>query len=353
MVPVRTRSTSALRWSCALACALLCALPAGARAQAGGDRQETVTYASLADSMPLSAILSLPEGPGPFPAVVVTSLAGLDDLVARLNGDGWAVLMPERRGIRTIEHLLRATFEDLALDVESALAYMRTRPDVDARVVGLLAQGGETMAGVLAGDAEPAPAFVILLATTGLPGDETFRIEQHVIGADRSFDAEHLAELDEYVLKLTQLVVREPSPGLRAFGVRALQAEHDIVLPNNAAFPPDPEDQVRFFASAWWRELFLFRPDEALARLRSPVLVLMGLEDQLVPYTRQLAPVTQALERAPAEDATACLIGGRIQHSFTPESLELIAGWLGERLGRDGFAARPQPPPDPCIDPPR
>ena len=300
----------------------------------------------------IARTLTLPAGEGPFPAVVLTTLAGVSELIDGLVQRGWAVLMPERRGIQTIEQLLRASFEDLALDVEAAAAYLRARPEIDPAVVGLLSQGGETMAAVLAADASPPFAFVILMSTTGLPGDETFRIEQHLIAEDRNYRADALAALDAYVLALTELVVTEPSPGLRAFQVRALIGESDVDLPRNAAFPPDIEDQVRFFASLWWRELFLFQPEEALARIGAPVLVMMGMEDPLVPYEAQLPPIERGLAAAPTEDAIVCLLPGRLQHGLTPQSVSVIERWLDDRLTPAGFVARPQEAPAACLDVP-
>jgi dienelactone hydrolase len=329
----------------------LAGAPRGARAQ-DAPRGETVRYENPGDRLPLKGLLSFPEGEGPYPAVVLLSLAGVDELIERLNAAGWAVLLPERRGIATIEQLLRASFDDLAVDVQAAAAYLRGRPEIDARTVGLLAQGGETMATVLAAGADPAPAFVILMSTTALPGDETFRIEQHLIAQDRNYRAEALAALDDYVLELTRIVVAEPSPGLRAFQVRALLGESDVELPRNAAFPPNPEDQIRFFASTWWRDLFLFRPDSALMKIRVPALVLMGTEDQLTPFDVHLPAIQRSLGAAPTEDATVCLIPGRIQHGFTPTSLSLIERWLAERRSPTGFAAKPSGPPEACVDVP-
>ena len=330
----------------------LAGAPRDARAQRA-PRVETVTWENPGDRMPLKGTLSLPDGSGPFPGVVLLSLAGVNELIDELNTAGWAVLLPERRGIATIEQLLRASFDDLAVDVQAAAAYLRGRAEIDPSAVGLLAQGGETMASVLAASADPAPAFVILLSTTALPGDETFRIEQHLIAEDRNYGADALEALDAYVLELTRIVVKEPSPGLRAFQVRALLGESDVELPRNAAFPPNPEDQIRFFASTWWRDLFLFRPDSALMKIRVPALVLMGTEDQLTPFTVHLPAIQRSLDAAPSEDATVCLIAGRIQHGFTPTSLTLIARWLTERRSPTGFSPKPSERPEACVDPPR
>jgi len=80
------------------------------------------------DGLPLSAQLFRPPGEGPFSGVVLLTLAGAGELIERLTDLGWAVLMSERRGIATIEHLLRASFDDLAIDVRTGADYLRHRP---------------------------------------------------------------------------------------------------------------------------------------------------------------------------------------------------------------------------------
>ncbi len=329
--------------------------PADAWAQGAesATRAQRVSYSNSLDGRVLFGTLAMPPGEGPFPGVVLISLAGVSDLVDHLVGLGWAVLQSERRGIATIEHLLEASFEDLAYDVQTAIEYLRARPEVDDALVGLMAQGGETMAGVLAANVPPIPAFVILVSTTGLPGDQTFRIEQNRIALNLGYNAQALEALDAYVVKLTDIVVREPSSGLRAFGVQALQSGFDIALPRNAAFPPNPEDQIRFFASTWWRALFLFRPDSALMRIRSPVLIVMGVADPIVPYEEHLPAIRRSLEAAPTDDATVCLVEGHVQHVITPELLSVFEEWLLDRHPSVGVgleARNGANPPGGCIE---
>ena len=60
--------------------------------------QDIVDFASAGDGVALDAVLTLPEGEGPFPAVVLLSIAGTAPLVERLVSDGLAVFAPERRG---------------------------------------------------------------------------------------------------------------------------------------------------------------------------------------------------------------------------------------------------------------
>jgi len=333
--------------------AALLAGPAALHAQApAAARSEIVTYQNPVDGLPLSAQLFLPPGEGPFSGVVLLTLAGAGELIERLTDLGWAVLMSERRGIATIEHLLRASFDDLAIDVRAGADYLRRRPEVDATRVGLIAQGGETMAALLAAVEPPLPAFVVLLSTTGLPGDQSFRIEQRQIALYRNYDTEALAALDDFVVQLTEMVIAEPSLGLRASRMRPMLEGSDVRLPRSASFPPNPEDQVRFFASRWWRDLFLFRPDLALAKLAVPTLVVMGDQDPITPYQEHLPAIAQRLAEAPTQDATACLVTGLVRHSITPPILAVLERWLGDRLTADGFVSHPGARPGGCIEAP-
>ena len=308
------------------------ALPSPSASQDGPYRTEAVTYQNPEDGTLLSATITLQAGEGPFPGVVLLSLAGADDLVEQLLRRGSVVLRPERRGMRTIEHLLHATFQQLANDVQAAASYLRSRAEVDPELVGVIGQGDETTAAVMAAAAEPVPAFLVLLSATGLPGPETFRIEQLSLAAQRGANRAALDDLDAYLEELVGIVLSDTSAGFREVLLRGLIAESDVQLPRSAAFPPNPRDQVSFFASPWWRDQLSFQPDQVLARLRSPVLVLTGVEDPMHPYQEHLPAIRRSLEEAPTEDVTVCLLPGRTRHSFPPEVVGVIGEWMGDRI---------------------
>ena len=314
--------------------AVIAALPGPSSAQTiptpAGER---VTYQNPVDGTFLSGRMFVPTGEGPFPGVVLLTLAGADDLIEGLNQLGWAVLYPVRRGMGTPEHFLQASFEGLSNDVRGAVEFLGSRSEVDGEVVGIVAQGGETMAGVLASIAQPFPAFLVLVSTTGLPGHENFAIEQRWMATDRNYDPQALVDLDEFLARLTEIVLSEASPALRAARSRALLYESDAGLPRNtASFPLDAEGQVLFFSSRWWRDFFSFRPTSVLVQVRSPVLVLMGEADPLTPYRRHIPLIQQSLEEAPTEDVTVCLVPGRAQHSFSQVVLDVIEEWLTDRF---------------------
>ena len=148
--------------------ALACAMLASAHA---GEAVEVPVLALSSSPAPLRAVLFAPRGPGPHPAVVMVhgcgGAYGRDGALNprhRMWGEllaehGYVALMVDSftsRGVKelctqkTAERTLRAA--DRAGDAFAALAYLRTRRDVDPARVALLgwSHGGSTVLETLA-----------------------------------------------------------------------------------------------------------------------------------------------------------------------------------------------------------
>jgi dienelactone hydrolase len=99
----------------------------------------------------LAFTLDLPEGRGPFPAVVLGHGSGrvtrdqLRFVAARFTSFGFAVLRFDKRGVgeSTGTFVLVGTkdspwvFPQLASDVAAGVRFLRTRPEIDAHRIGL------------------------------------------------------------------------------------------------------------------------------------------------------------------------------------------------------------------------
>lgn len=322
---------------------------------------EDVSWLNEGDGTLLRGTLVLPRAPdGPRPGVVVLSIAGTDRLVSRLENDGYVVLLPVRRGFVEVEPLLRATFADLGADIAAAVRYLRSRPEVDAGAIGVVAQGDDTPPALASAAASDDAVPMVLLAPPAYPGVGTFRREQRSLAERDGASAEELEALDRYVDGIADIVLTESGTFGRVYRLEALRAGSPVQLPNNAAFPSD-ERQARFFASALWRDILAFEPRGAYAQLRSPVLVLLGSEDPNTSAGDWLDSVEAGLSGSGSEDATACLIPGRTRHAFTDTGIATIAEWLGERLvsgaadgadRRAGETVSPArvPRPSTCLD---
>ncbi len=114
---------------------------------------------------PIPARLTLPSGPGPHPVVILlhgcdglasplSGLTGMDRWVSRVNGWGYAALVPDSMFPRGVSEVCPAaeqrkvTPTDRSGDVVSAALYLRTLKDIDSNRIAVigLSHGGATAA---------------------------------------------------------------------------------------------------------------------------------------------------------------------------------------------------------------
>ena len=133
-----------------------------------------VTFPGGASDVTLAGTLTLPAGDGPFPGIVLLSGSGPQDRDESLTGvtalkpfaliadaltqAGIAVLRFDDRGTgQSTGDFSTAGTEDFTKDGEAAIAYLRSRSDIDLNRVGVLghSEGGIEAASIAASDAEP------------------------------------------------------------------------------------------------------------------------------------------------------------------------------------------------------
>ena len=132
----------------------------------------------------LAGTLTIPKGPGSFPAIVTITGSGLQDrdetipivkgyrlyreIADALGRRGIAVLRMDDRGFgESGGSAGNATGGDFAKDVEAGLAFLRTRPGIDPGRLGLIGHSeGGTIAPLVAAE-DSSLKGIILLAGTG------------------------------------------------------------------------------------------------------------------------------------------------------------------------------------------
>jgi hypothetical protein len=312
-------------------------------------RAEDLTYPNPRAGIQLAATLTIPPGKGRFPAAVLVTGSGQQDrdetifghkpflvLADSLTRKGIAVLRSDDRGAGgSGGDFGRATTADFATDVEAAVAYLKTRPEVDPRRIGLIghSEGGVIAPMVAARDRDIA--FIVLLAGAGVPGDRI--IVAQVVAGDEAAGVSHEAALQAGAeeRRVLDLVEHEKD---EATLQQKLQAELHL--------PPAQFDPVyRQLTSPWYRYFLTYDPAPALRKVTCPVLALNGEKDTQVPPKLNLPAIRQALQEGRNRHFEVDEMPGlnhlfqnaktgavseyaQIEETFAPEALAKIATWI-------------------------
>ncbi|NKY86242.1 alpha/beta hydrolase family protein [Nocardia veterana] len=261
-------------------------------------RSEDVHYRS--GQVPIAGTLTLPNGRGPHPAVVLISGSGPQDrneeiaghkpfllLADTLTRAGYAVLRTDDRGVGgTGGQLDTCDYTDLTDDIAAGLAYLRSRGDIDGTRIGLL---GHSEGGYLAPLAATRPdsrvAFVIMAAGPAVSGSEVLLGQNEAMLRHNHADAEEIRDRVGYITTLTTLIRSGDREQVRRFA-----AAHNDALPPDQRQPQSALDQL---TTPYFDALIDYDPAPAQRALRIPVLALYGTKDLQVPAA-QSAPAARA-----------------------------------------------------------
>jgi uncharacterized protein len=328
---------------------------------AKGYRAEEVSFANPADRrVTLAGTMTIPDGPGPFPAVVLISGSGAQDrdesifghkpfavLADHLSRARIAVLRYDDRGFgASTGDYGRATSADLATDANAAVRYLLSRTDVDHKAIGFIGHSEGGMIGPIAAVDNDRVAFLVLLAGPGTGTDQVVLSQRRLMGLSQGVSSEQLDRSEPTIRSILHTVRTAPdsqeavarlrplltSEALQALG--ASDAQRDLVASQ--------------YAGAWMRYFLKYQPSAFLSRLRVPVLAINGSLDRQVASAENLAAMRVALAKNP--DATVRELPGlnhffqtagtgaigeydSITETFAPGAMDLVTNWILQRFG--------------------
>jgi pimeloyl-ACP methyl ester carboxylesterase len=313
-----------------------------------------IVFDNAAGNATLAGTLTVPQGKGPFPAVVLIHGSGpinrdgdvfghktLLVLADHLSRHGIAVLRYDKRGVgKSTGTRKDATMLDLAADAEAAVRFLRTRPEVDARRLGVVGHSEGGLIAPLLASRDPALAFAVMLAGPGIRGERLLVEQQALLAAARGVPAAIVAR--ERALNETLFAAMTAAPdlaGARREATRILgDAEKRGEMPAGTA-----ASLVEQFGTPWFVGLMRYEPAPVLQAVRQPVLVLNGERDLQVPAAMDLAAIRVALQgnpRAVVKEMpglnhlfqTAKTGAGeeyvQIAETFAPAALVTISDWI-------------------------
>ena len=310
---------------------------------------EEVAFAS-APGVKLAGTLTLPPGKGPFPAAVMITGSGAQDRDETLLGHkpfavwadaltrrGVAVLRWDDRGFaKSTGDFAKATSEDFAADGLAAMAYLRTRPEIDPRRIGVIGHSEGGMVGPMMAAKDPRVAFVVMMAGPGAPTRDLMVAQREAVGRSMGIPAAMIARNELAQQKLeAALAQTKPLEEAKADAVKVLV---DAGVPAAAA-----PGQIDMVSSPWYRWFIAYDPAPTLRKLRMPVLALDGDKDTQVVSRQNVPAIREALKGDP--DATVLELPGlnhlfqtaqtgspaeyaQIEETISPDALKLMVDWV-------------------------
>lgn len=322
---------------------------------------EEVKFSNSKDNVTLAGTLTLPKGKGKFPVVVLISGSGPQNrdeevmghkpflvIADYLTRNGIAVLRYDDRGIgESTGDFHKGTSADFANDVEAAVAYLKTRKDIQKSHIGLIGHSEGGMIAPMVAARNKDVGFIVLLAGTGVKGSEILlsqqrtifkasgvsddEIEQRISTTSDLFDiisksqSNHLdRELNDYIEKLVALEGGEKQ---------------------DASTREYIEMQLQEISTPWMTYFIKHDPAPVLAKVKVPVLALNGGKDIQVQADLNLPAIKKALMAGENKKVTIKEYPNlnhlfqeattgfpdeyfKIEQTFSPEVLKDMSDWI-------------------------
>jgi dienelactone hydrolase len=262
---------------------------------------------------------------GPHPAVIM--LHGSDpnyrfrgNVVTFFASRGIAVLTWDKRGnFGSGGSLATANIDTMAADGEAAIRWLRARPEIDPRRVGVwaISQGGWPASILAARDS--SLAFVILHAgsslTPAVQGDDEMRLRVRERGGTQGAIDTLLTYYRHYNDVLRGWATRASLDSLH----RALGGQGNPYL-----WSPAVAASAR---AHWLAGINDFDPVPYWSRTHVPVLALFGEFDGYVPPETNVPVLRAAFARSGNRD-TSIVVFRRANHRFEESSRRMIRDWV-------------------------
>lgn len=327
--------------------------------------EEEVVFKNTEANISLAGTLTLPNKNGKFPVVILISGSGPQDrdetfmghkpflvLSDYLTKQGVGVLRFDDRGQgASTGDFGNATTEDFSKDVLSAISYLKTRKEIDVKKIGLVGHSeGGIIAPLVANNSKDV-AFMVLLASTGIPGEELSVMQSKTF---RQFPVKDEVAYEKNTRKAIAIVTSNKSD---------VEIKNELTAHYNNFIRPIltslnvPKDKINLFIEGqlktslkpWSRYFLQYNPADEIEKLKIPVLSLNGSKDTQVNAKINQDGIRNALIKGGNKDYKIvelenlnhffqeCKTGRmdeyrKIEQTFSPTALKEIFSWILQKI---------------------
>ena len=322
---------------------------------------EEVRFSNQQADIVLAGTLTLPQNQTDFPTVILISgssphnrneeIAGHQPFLViadYLTRNGIGVLRYDDRGVGESEGQYEmAAYADRSSDVENAIAFLKTRKEINPHKIGLIGHSeGGLIAARVAADSKDV-SFAVLLAAPGIPGYDMIPLQTQLTnkakGISDSVTAKELAFLK---IIFDEVIATEELAATRTTLTDNLQA-HPELWPEGMQ-KENVAQILEIFTAGWFQRVLQYDPANSLEQVKCPVLAINGSKDLQIPPDKNLDAIANALDRGGNQHVTIQVLPGlnhlfqkaetgltdefaTIEQTFSPVALDLIAGWISSQ----------------------
>jgi dienelactone hydrolase len=293
----------------------------------------------------LAGTLCIPRAPGRHPAVVLLQGSGGETrwgtnrfIADRFARAGIAALVYDKRGSgASTGDWKMSSYDDLANDAIAGIDLLASRPDIDAKRIGLHGHSeGGIIAPIAAVHAPSKVAFIVAEDTVaGFVRDQDVYRVSHQIRQAGFTDAQVERALDLYKLMIEVLRGAKPYRELDA----ASQSVRNEDWYQWLAIPPEHS-----YLWTWYPKVGNLDSLVFWKQVHVPVLLVYGERDQLEPVDESLANIEAALDDV--KTPYTAVIVPNAQHNLTvqpepggpffwwkaaPGLVDLVVAWVQQR----------------------
>ncbi|MDR1161900.1 MAG: alpha/beta hydrolase [Tannerellaceae bacterium] len=314
---------------------------------------ENITFENEEAGIRLAGTLTLPEQADNVTAVVLLSGSGPQNrneeivghkpflvLADYLTRQGIAVLRFDDRGVEESQgDYSKATLADFATDAKAAVAYLKTRNEINKDKIGLIGHSeGGSIAFMLA--SQKIPAFIITLAGIGVTGTELLAMQRKALFQASSIPDEYINQYNAYMAEAQQIAIEAKS----AYELR----EGITKLFTGTPIEKQIEPAIQQLSSPAMVSFLQYDPAAYFKNIHCPVFALNGMRDLQVPSGENLSAILNDITANGNKNvrtkpyfnlnhlfqtATTGLPDeyGAIEETFNEEALRDLSEWIKER----------------------
>jgi len=326
-------------------------------------KEEEVTFRNSVENFDLAGTLTLPEGKGPFPAVVMITGSGQEDrnetvfshkpflvIADYLTRNGIAVLRYDDRGFGESKgNAANATSLSFADDAAAAVTYLLGRPEINPKKIGLAGHSEGGLIAPIVASKNKNIAFIVSLAGPGVSGYDILSKQTHDIMAASGSSAKEIEEAWTTNSNLFKIVLAQPD--LRKAAKEAMEW-YSKDLESKGLSPDERRDKMAAFAQGirqvnnpWMRYFLSTDPAVLWKEVKCPVLALNGDKDLQVNYEQNLPAIKTSVNSGGNKKVKTVVLPGHnhlfqhcttgapaeyitIEETFSPEALVIITKWI-------------------------